>query len=627
MQQATSDTPADVRLGISKDGMAVVVESYTAPGPGQPGLSAAQLSRKLHDLGATTEEGPDFDRVLLRARKGKNITGDVVVRGTPPQEPTDASVEFLGDMALPVVHGEPFARLIPARKPTPGHSVTGTPVLPKSDRRPEEIECPESRGCVLTEGGTEVSAKGYGLVDFRSKKIVIKPLFKVSPDKLRITGKIYPKTFTGKKMTLDQVKRELWNIGVQTAEDGAIEEALAMAHQTGEPAEDVVVAKGTKPKHGKDGRFEVLLEDDTPADDGTDYDPRERSIFKQVREGAIIGRLHPPKEGKFGRDVFGEDLVPRRGQPVEVVPGDNVEMGTNEVDFVAAIAGMVTWEGNRISVLEMVHVDGDVDYSTGNIRLERGTVRIDGSVRDGFVVAAPGDIVIGGAAEGCRLLSGGNIGVGGGIVQGGMGRLQAKGTVNAAFIENSEVEAGGTVTAIQNVGNSTIKTSGKLVCVRGKGILVGGEVTTAKGVDVNEIGTEFGVKTRIIIDAGLDTEDASGILAERRKLREKRVKIEGAIGADSPKAILERTPAARRNDVAQLLKTRIAIAQRLEEIEEELQARRQMLEIYPELRVRVRRKAHPGTTISIAGKNLMVQETTEPCVFYFDPGKMEIVKE
>lgn len=608
--------------------MTAVVKSYTPPGAGQPPLSAATLSRRLRERNVNSPEGSDFDRVLYDASKGKDVSGDTAARGTPPLEPRDAQLKFLGDPAFPVLHGEPFAQLIPAQKPTPGTSVTGTPILPKSDRKPEEIDCPEARGCLLDGETMTITAKNYGLVDFRDKKVVIKPLFKVSPDMLQIKATLYPKSFLGKALTVDIVKRDLWQIGVQTAEEEHIDQALALAASSGESVEDVLVAKGTPPRHGKDGRFEILLEDDTQKDDEdlANQDPRQRSIFKQVREGVIIGRLHPPKEGKFGRDVYGEDLVPRRGQPAEVVPGDNVDTSGNGVDFVAGIAGMVSWVGNRISVLEMVHVEGDVDYSTGNIQLERGTVRIDGSVRDGFLVAAPGDIVVGGTVEGCRLLTSGSVGVGGGIVQGGLGRVQAKGDVSAAFIENSTIEAGGDVTVIQNVANSIITAGGKLICIRGKGIVMGGELTVARGIDVNELGTEFGVKTRVTINAGLDLDDSTDIIAERRSLRDKRMKIEGAIGADSPKAILERTPPAKRLEVAKLLKLRISIVNRLEEIKEELEARRKAMEIYPELRIKVRRKAHPGAIISIAGKNVMLHETTEACTFYFDPGTMAIVK-
>ncbi len=619
---------ADVRIAISDDGMQAVVEAYVPPGPGQPPLSAAVLSRRLRDRNVTAPPGPDFERVLSNAQRGKDIRGEVVARGVPPMEPVDARIRFSGDLALPVLHGDVIATLTPAQKPTPGTSVTGTPVLPKSDRKPDEIECPESRGCLLDGEAMTISAKGYGLVDFRERKVVVKPLLRISPDRLQIQTRIYPAGFDGRPITVERFKRDLWQMGVQTAEDEAIAQALALAANTGEPVEDVVVAKGTPPRHGKDGRFEVLLKDDSPTDDAKDLDPRERSIFKQVREGTLLGRLHPPREGKFGRDVFGEDLVPRRGQPAEIVPGENVSVGGNGVDFVADIAGMVTWEGNRISVLEMVHIPGDVDYSTGNVRLERGTVRVDGSVRDGFVVAAPGDIVIGGAAEGCRLVSGGCVAVGGGVVQGGMGRVQARRDVTAAFIENSTVEAGGDVTVAQNVANSVIKAGGRLRCVRGKGVLFGGELTVARGLEVNELGTEFGVKTLVCIDAGLDLDDdSSQILTERRGLREKRVKIEGAIGADSPRAILERTPPAKRQEVAKLLKLRIAICQRLQEIESELEQRRQALEIYPELRIKVRRRAHPGVIISIAGKNLMLHESCEACTFFFDPGTMAIVKE
>ena len=38
---------------------------------------------------------------------------------------------------------------------------------------------------------------------------------------------------------------------------------------------------------------------------------------------------------------------------------------------------------------------GDVDFSTGNIVLERGNVVVHASVQDGFTVDVPGNVAVG----------------------------------------------------------------------------------------------------------------------------------------------------------------------------------------------------------------------------------------
>jgi uncharacterized protein len=89
--------------------------------------------------------------------------------------------------------------------------------------------------------------------------------------------------------------------------------------------------------------------------------------------------------------------------------GQNVRSGgdNNEILF-AEIHGRVKQEGDTIQVVEEYVVDGDVDFSIGNIRFN-GFVEVRGDVLDGFQVSASKGLKITGNVGACRLISHGNI--------------------------------------------------------------------------------------------------------------------------------------------------------------------------------------------------------------------------
>lgn len=621
-KQSTAKDGADVTIAVSDDGMQAVVAAYTPPAPDGPPLSADILSRRMREAGIAETENPEAEKILLRARLGKDVTGMTVARGRAPREPRDAEVEFLGDMACPVFRGDVFARLTPASKPTPGATVTGAPVLPVSDRKPLDVACDEASGCVLDPETQEIQAARYGLVDYRQRTLNIKPLLKVAEDNLLTTGTVYPKNFLGAPLTDDMFNRELWAMGLRTMARKELGKALAQAAATGEPVEGTVLAKGRPPQHGKDGRFDILFtgEEDAPdADAMEDIDPRERSIFKPIKEGTLIGRLQPPSEGRFGRDVYGEDLVPRKGRPMQITAGDNVVVSEDGVEFKAAISGMITWTGNRVSVLEMVRVSGNVSYATGNLRLDTGSVLIDGSVNDGFSVTAPGDVSVAGAVERAVIEAQGNVGVGGGLIMGGEGHVHARGDVACAFAENATVACGGDLTVIQHLTTSDVRAGGRIRCVRGKGLIMGGCVQAGRGVEANEIGSEFGVKTHVSLDPGIKVGGVKKLVLERKELRDKKSQLDAVLGTEAPRAVLERTPPAKRAEAAELLKARIAVVHRLGELEQALKERREALERIGSMKIKVLRTAHPGVVVAIADKKMVLHEAAGPCEFFYDP--------
>ncbi len=607
--------------------MTAVVAAYAPPPDGEP-LCAEDLAQALRAAGVADSLIPESNPLLLLARMGKDITGKVAARGTPPREPQDANVEFVGDTGLPIFHGQVFARLAPPVDPAPGITLTGQPLPPASQRRPESLTPGQDAGWALNESSGECRATRYGLAVLAEGRLTVEPLIRVTPDRMLATGDVHPRTMDGEEPTVDMFRRELYVMGLRTMAKNSIQRAIDKAAAAGTPVKGAVLAKGKPAQDGAPGRFKLLFKADEHGREGDDLDavdPRERSIFTPIKAGTLIGRLLPPEPGSPGRDLYGKILAPRTGKPCAVIAGDNVEISEDGEEFKASADGMITWERQRVAVLDMVRVAGDVSYATGNLRLDTGSALVDGSVVEGFTVTAPGDVCVRGAVESAFIEAGGNVGVGGGLVMGNEGHVNAGGDVACSFAENAVLVAGGNVEAAQHISSSDIQAGGVVRCVKGKGIIMGGSVRAAGGVEANELGTEFGVRTLIVVDPGLQVDGVQEIVAERKTLRERKSKLDAALGTEQPQAILARTPEAKRAEVAKLLKVRLAVETRLAELAAALEERRETLEKIQAVRVRVRRMAHLGTEIRIAGGRMILHEPQEgPCEFFFDAEKERV---
>ncbi|MDY7002336.1 MAG: flagellar assembly protein A, partial [Thermodesulfobacteriota bacterium] len=98
-QATLLNADAEVSVEISKDGMEAVITGYApSVGKGKP-LSLETLTRQLESAGISQPPDPEAaETIFKRVAKNKDVKGTVIVRGVPPEEVSDARIEFLGDM-------------------------------------------------------------------------------------------------------------------------------------------------------------------------------------------------------------------------------------------------------------------------------------------------------------------------------------------------------------------------------------------------------------------------------------------------------------------------------------------------------------------------------------------------
>ncbi len=177
-----------------------------------------------------------------------------------------------------------------------------------------------------------------------------------------------------------------------------------------------VIAKGIEPVPGKHGRFVPMKELDIKVglkerSDGT-IDYREFKEFPSVERGQIIGVIQPPVPGKPGTTVTGEPAMPPDVLPLAVYEGKGVALVDDGVKVIATEAGIpdikIKGQSVRISVKPKLLIGKDVDLETGNVHFT-GDVQIAGSVQDGMLVEADGNVSVFENVNRAKIIAGNSV--------------------------------------------------------------------------------------------------------------------------------------------------------------------------------------------------------------------------
>jgi hypothetical protein len=624
-----TEADAFISVSISTDGLEARIREYRPPAEGGRGLNAVDIDAALRKAGVVVKSDPAYlERVARRLASGEDPSEIVLVRGRLPEEPVAATIEPIGDLDHPVVPNAPFAKRVSPQPGTAGRGVDGRELPPKNSGKLHDLELGGGSNCRLDSHKGVVISEAYGMASISDGDFWVEPLLYVSDDQMEVLADVYPVDHMGRPIEVDVFLQELNRLDIAVAaQENRLGSAVNRAQKSGNPQLGVLSAKGARPVDGKDGWLEILVEarsgKASVQDDGR-VDHHDRGVYPSIEAGVDIARLHPPTMGLPGMDVFGKAIPAKRGQPFKAAAGENVEALEDGKLFRSNAAGILSRRGGVLAVTECLALSGDVDFSTGNIALERGSVKVSGAVLAGFTIQAPAHVIVGDVIESAYVTAGKDVEVRGGILMPDGGLIKAGGSVFCQFATNANIEAGKDVVIAHNISNCEIEAKGRVINSKGKGVILGGRITCAQGLDTNEIGSELGVATTIVVSvAGDENKD---LFEERKQMNDQVEKINSAVGVEDPKTCLFRTPECKRMAVAELLKVRIRAQHRIKEIDEALAAREQEhLQQLARVRIVVRRVAWPGTVIKIGGRALKLKSPAKACRFYWEKETQEIV--
>lgn len=288
---------------------------------------------------------------------------------------------------------------------------------------------------------------------------------------------------------------------------GFIQEKIAAIVDDHIYDEEVHIAVGKLPMEGKEGFYEYFFDTSDkrkPAirDDGTvDY----TSVYQlsNVRKGDVVAVYHPAVQSVDGFDVLGKTIPAKPVRELPPLRGRGAENHENPNVYVATADGKIDFVDGRIDIKNIHEISGDVDLTVGKVEFF-GDVHITGNVGAGVLIRAGRNVVVNGFVEGATIYAGGDVVLTRGINGGNGGKIVAKGSISAEFIENTTVDAGGMIRSNSFINSQVY--SADFVCAEGKkGIILGGKVRGLLGVKAENVGNEHELKTAV--SSGYSTSD------------------------------------------------------------------------------------------------------------------------
>lgn len=380
-----------------------------------------------------------------------------------------------------------------------------------------KIESPN----ILTQAVTQASGKPQKITSSKPDGLQEQVFVEIGDDEMQAKVTIVPPQSENDHFaTIDDVRNTLKRrnvvYGIDETRLAELSSKLSQLENTkniNEPIE-MEIAFGTPVTNGEDARIEYLYkktEEEAPApvaeDEEGRVDYRAAHKIDNITKGTLLARKIPPTKGMPGMMVTGKTLPALDGKDIDVTMGKGVVVSPdNKDEWIADSDGQVIIKDNKISVLALYEVPGDVNLSTGNIDFI-GTVIVRGDVKDGFKVYAGEDLVVNGVVEGAELKCGGKLSIAGGVSGNDKAKIICAGDANIKYIRNTIVEIGGNLTSGQAIMHSKV-TVGKKVSVAGqKGVIVGGQVIAGEQVHAASMGSNFATPTEIIVGEAVGLRD------------------------------------------------------------------------------------------------------------------------
>jgi uncharacterized protein (DUF342 family) len=270
--------------------------------------------------------------------------------------------------------------------------------------------------------------------------------------------------------------------------------------------EEQLIAQGTPPVPGEDAvitLYELAAPQPKAVEDGS-VNHYEMSLINQVEAGAWLGERIDPTPGIPGKDVRGRMLAPVPGLQVPLRYERASVMETLEPGKTVLRArktGAVFYRGDVLGVYDFLEVEGNVDYTTGNLDFD-GFLSVKGTIDDNFSVAAEQDIEIlgeygvGGADE--IVSRAGNIYIRGGIAGKGRAVIRCRKNLYVKFLSDVTVECEGSVYIGFYAINANIRAQQVLV-ESPRGRIVGGHVEAGIRIETAEAGNRNETRTELCV--------------------------------------------------------------------------------------------------------------------------------
>lgn len=321
--------------------------------------------------------------------------------------------------------------------------------------------------------------------------------------------------------------------------------------------------------------------------------------YVQVDEGQQIATFFPRELGEEGRDVCG-GVIPAPTPPILAFEFDRSSIEIRDDGAVIARrSGILRYRKLLVEIANLLVVE-NIDFATGNLDT-KGSVHVTKDVRDNFEISATEDIIIDGLVESANLRCGRDLFLRRGMSGRNRGRLTVSGDATIGFINDAQVMVEGDLTVSDEITNSDVIVRGALKAAGAA--MVGGVVVVTGGIEIETIGSDAEIPTKLIVTA------SPKAMYERKELISELNTL--ARELDDSTARLQRIEqnasaltAAQREEMTELTFQISMCETRADEL------RRQITEIEgaaggaPFVQLRVGKVIHPRVTIRTEGQEI-----------------------
>lgn len=383
------------------------------------------------------------------------------------------------------------------------------------------------------------------------------------------------------------------------------------------------VASGLRPVDGQDARLVFHFDTENKAkptenEDGS-VDYKNINLFTTVCEGDVLAEKLPPVPGTAGIDVLGNAIQPKPGRDIPLPLGKNVVADGEKV--IAAISGQAIFSNNKIHIAPVIVINGDVDFSSGNIEFT-GNVTVRGSVQPGFSVIAGGDIEVQGTVCG-GIVEGRNITIRMGIQGMFRGHVKASQNVYAKFIENSNVSADEDVYVSDVILHSRVRAKHKVIVEGRRGLIAGGQIAAGDEIRAKVAGTQLAITTDLEVGVNPALRDEYHTL--RREIRNVESTLDQAQKSLATLRSVDQFSLSqeKRELLLKLTKAQFQLAGQAEEMRNRIATIEQELDQMRLGKIRIAEGVYPGVKIVVGTHVKPIREHLRFVTFHVDDGELK----
>lgn len=324
----------------------------------------------------------------------------------------------------------------------------------------------------------------------------------IAADAMSATANLYPPLGEGAPLSADYAAELIARLGISHGllwEE--LTEAIFKVNTESKPIRDLLIARGSPPQAELPEHIEPLKEllaGQTIDQAAHHIDWKTISSILLVKAGQPLARVVGQQPGQAGFTVTGMELPPAKASVQQFQLGQNVSR--QEALVVADSDGKLNLEHNRISIEEVLHIKGDVDFHVGHISFP-GDVVIDGSIGAGFRVYSGGSIVVKETMDAFDVQAKQDLLCGQGIIGKDLGQIRVGGRLEAKFIENARLAVRKDISVSGAIVGCRVYTLGKLL-LGDKGRIVGGEISARDGLVCGWLGGKTHPQT--LVQVGVD---------------------------------------------------------------------------------------------------------------------------